>query len=312
MSTRESNQPTPDAEPSRSEGISEGINVPNLFIHLRLHFQLLLAPIFLWGFYLAGGTFSLDFWLAFTAFHVFLYGGTTAFNSYYDRDEGPVGGLENPPPVDAMLLPFSLIMQAIGAVLAAFVNGPVFVVYLLIFAMGIAYSQPRIRLKARPFGGLLTVAIGQGLLAALAGWFTAQPALASITSLGWIGIVGVTLVTTGFYPITQIYQIDEDLARGDLTFAAWAGPAGAFAFAIVLQAIALPMLFWVLLQVVGLWQALLVTLFYVGLLLSILQWTRTYDPAAVVANFRRVMRTYQATSLGFLLFLALHLAYRSY
>jgi 4-hydroxybenzoate polyprenyltransferase len=308
MSKRESSSPTPDTQPSQSADL----NVRDLFIHLRLHFQLLLAPIFLWGFYLAGGVFSLDFWLAFVAFHVFLYGGTTAFNSYYDRDEGPVGGLKNPPPVDAMLLPFSLAMQVMGAVLAAFVNGPVFVVYLLIFAMGVAYSHPRIRLKARPFGGLLTVAIGQGLLAALAGWFTAQPSPASITTLGWVGIAGVTLVTTGFYPITQIYQIDEDLARGDLTFAAWAGPQGAFAFAILLQAIALPLLFWVLLQVAGLWQALLVTLFYVGLLLSILQWARTYDPAAVVANFRRVMRTYQTTSLGFLLFLALHLAYRSY
>ena len=307
MTTRESDSTTPDAEPIRSAEI----NIPDLFIHLRLHFQLLLAPIFLWGFYLAGGAFSLDFWLAFVAFHVFLYGGTTAFNSYYDRDEGPVGGLENPPPVDAMLLPFALVMQAIGAALTVFVNGPVFVAYLLIFAMGAAYSHPRIRLKARPIGGLLTVAIGQGLLAALAGWFTAQPALASITALGWVGITGVTLVTTGFYPITQIYQIDEDLARGDLTFAAWAGPQGAFAFAIVLQAIALPMLFWVLLQVAGLWQALLVTLFFVGLLLSILQWARTYDPAAVVANFRRVMRTYQTTSVGFLLFLAAHLAYRS-
>ena len=64
-----------------------------LLVHLRLPFQLLLAPVFLWGWLLAGGGLSWTFALAFLAFHVFLYGGVTAFNSYYDRDEGPVGGL---------------------------------------------------------------------------------------------------------------------------------------------------------------------------------------------------------------------------
>jgi len=87
----------------------------DLFIHLRLHFQLLLAPIFLWGFTLSETAIDLRFWLGFVAFHLCLYGGTTAFNSYYDRDEGPVGGLENPPPAHEALLPFSLILQGIGA-----------------------------------------------------------------------------------------------------------------------------------------------------------------------------------------------------
>ncbi|MEZ4680201.1 MAG: UbiA family prenyltransferase [Caldilineaceae bacterium] len=72
--------------------------VTNCLIHLRLHYQLLLAPIFLWGYLLAGGQPDGSFGLAFVAFHLFLYGGMTAFNSYYDRDEGPIGGLEEPPP----------------------------------------------------------------------------------------------------------------------------------------------------------------------------------------------------------------------
>jgi 4-hydroxybenzoate polyprenyltransferase len=76
-----------------------------LLVHLRLAFQILLAPIFLWGFLLADGTVSGRFWVAFVAFYVFLYGGTTAFNAFYDRDEGPVGGLERPPAVTPALLP---------------------------------------------------------------------------------------------------------------------------------------------------------------------------------------------------------------
>ena len=77
-----------------------------LFVHLRLHFQLLLAPVFLWGWLLAGGGLSRSVVLGFISFHVFLYSGATAFNSYYDRDIGPVGGLERPPGVVPTLLPF--------------------------------------------------------------------------------------------------------------------------------------------------------------------------------------------------------------
>src|SRR4051812_40810448 len=100
-----------------------------LLIHLRLHFQLLLAPIFLWGYLLAGGGWGMALAVSFVAFHVFNYGGGTAFNSYYDRDEGRVGGLEPPPPVQQALLPFALAMQVAGWLLAAKVNAAVGVVY---------------------------------------------------------------------------------------------------------------------------------------------------------------------------------------
>jgi 1,4-dihydroxy-2-naphthoate octaprenyltransferase len=278
-----------------------------LLVHLRLHFQLLLAPIFLWGYLLSDHPLTTRFWFAFCAFHLFLYGGTTAFNSYYDQDEGPVGGLEKPPPALPALLPFSLAMQAIGAGLAALVNWPFFLIYLTIFAMGAAYSHPSIRWKGRPLGGLLTVAIGQGLLAGLGGWASAYPQWVTPPALAWLGIVAVALITTGFYPITQIYQVEEDLARGDLTFAAWAGVRGTFTFTIVTLGLAALVLIWVMAQVVGGGQALLVALFYLGLLVTIIRWAQRYDARQVIANFRYVMRIYTLTSTGFLLFLALQL-----
>src|SRR5205823_3936558 len=112
--------------------------------------------------------------LGFTAFHFCLYTGITAFNSAYDRDEGPVGGMLAPPPVPPRLLEFSLVVQAVGAVLAAFVTPAFFTLYVVIAAMGAAYSHPRPRWKARPLGSLLTVFIGQGALGFLAGWAAAQ------------------------------------------------------------------------------------------------------------------------------------------
>src|SRR5882762_6778301 len=125
-----------------------------LFVHLRLHFQLLLAPVFLWGWLLAGGGLSRSVVLGFIAFHLFLYSGATAFNSYYDRDVGPVGGLEHPPPVSAALLPFSLAVQAAGWLLATLVNLPFFLLYGAFVVLSAMYSHPRVRLKAHTLTSL--------------------------------------------------------------------------------------------------------------------------------------------------------------
>ena len=134
----------------------------SLFVHLRLHFQLLLAPVYLWGWLIAGGELSVKVLLGFVAFHGFLYSGATAFNSSYDRDVGPVGGLEHPPRVTAALLPFSLAVQAIGWVIAAFVNWTFCLAYGLFVVLSVAYSHPRIRWKARTFTSVLVVGLRSG------------------------------------------------------------------------------------------------------------------------------------------------------
>ena len=300
--------PVDFAETPAAPGPDRAAIARNFVIHLRLRFQILLAPIFLWGFFLAdGNVYAPDFWLAFVAFHLCLYGGTTAFNSYYDRDEGPVGGLETPPPVAEALLPLSLALQAAGALMIVLVNGVVAALYGVIFVLATAYSYPGIRLKARPYGGLLVVALGQGGLAALAGWATAQGTLSTLTPLDWIGILAATLITGGFYPLTQIYQVDEDLARGDRTFAAVSGPRRTFTFALTALSVAAVLLIAVLGVRTGWGWAALVGVFYAALIGAIARWARTYDSAAVLTNFRRIMRMYTITSSGFLAFLLLQL-----
>ena len=160
---------------------------------------------------------------------MFLYAGATAFNSYYDRDEGPVGGLERPPPVLPALLPLALGMKAIGAVLAALVNLPFLVVYLAFAALSLAYSYPRVRLKAHTWGSLLTVGFGQGVLAFLAAWAAVRGELASaLSAQGVLGAIAATLLILAIYPLTQLYQVDEDSARGDRTVAVVWGPRACF------------------------------------------------------------------------------------
>lgn len=278
-----------------------------IFVHLRLHFQLLLAPIFLWGFLLAGGQTDGRFWLAFVAMHVCLYGGTTAYNSYYDRDEGPVGGLAAPPPVLPELLPFSLVLQGIGAGLALLVNPAFFILYLLIFALFTAYSYPGIRLKKMPVFGLLTVALGQGILAGLSGAAAAGVSPLALPGLAGLGIAALTAVTTGFYPITQVYQIEEDVKRGDITFAAWVGPGRTFAFALATMTLGVLALLLPFYGVFGLLLTVLFVLFCAGLLGALARWSRRYDAADVLGNYRRVARLHRLMSGGFLALLVLKL-----
>ena len=119
---------------------------------------------------LAGGRVAGRTLLAFLLLHVLLYGGANAFNTYYDRDTGPIGGLERPPPVRRELLPWSLGLQATGFPLALLVSLRFAAIYLTLFLLFTAYSHPAVRIKRRPWWSLAAIGLGQGGLGFLAGW----------------------------------------------------------------------------------------------------------------------------------------------
>jgi 4-hydroxybenzoate polyprenyltransferase len=277
------------------------------FVHLRLQFQLLLAPIFLWAWLLSGGGWSWRIAVAFVALHVFLYGGTTAFNSYFDRDRGPVGGLAKPPPVSSQLLPFSLAMKGIGGLLAWVVDPLFFWIYAAFVVLSLAYSHPRVRLKARPVLSVVVVGFGQGILAFLGAWVANRGELASVLSRdGILGVSAATLVVVGLYPLTQLFQVEEDRGRGDRTIAVAWGPHASFRLSLACLLAGGLLLALVVLLRFGAADALVVGLGLMVQLLAILWWARRYDPAPVMANYRRVMRLNASCSAG----LALYLCFR--
>ncbi len=282
-----------------------------LVTHLRLHFQLLLAPIFLWGYLLADGRWSWTLAVSFGAFHVCNYGGGTAFNSYYDRDEGPIGGLEHPPPVVGALLPFSLGMQLLGWALTLVINVPVALVYGLMFGLFVAYSHPAIRLKKGPVRALVTVAVGQGMFGFSAGWLTAQPHWTSlVSSVAITGGVAATLLTTGLYPLTGLYQVEEDRARGDRTAAVAWGMQRCFGLATVLLGAAGCVLLVVVTRRYGSGQLALLLPFYALLLALLVSWWRRYGSLGVLGNYRRVMRLNTVAATGFAAYILYHLTWQ--
>ncbi len=287
------------------------VDLKTLIVHLRLHFQLLLAPVFLWGWLAAGGGLSVAVLVGFVAFHAFLYSGATAFNSYYDQDVGPVGGLERPPGVVPALLPFALAVQAVGWLLAALVNLPFWLAYGVFVGLSFAYSHPRIRWKAHTWTSLLVVGFGQGALAFVAAWTATRGEIGSVWSQdGALGAVAAVLLILALYPLTQLYQVDEDAARGDRTVAVVWGPARCFAFAITCTLVGGAAMLVVLARRFGPVDMLLVG---VGLVsqVGILVWLAGHiDPRQVRETYRRVTRinTLSASVLGgyLLVRLALH------
>jgi 1,4-dihydroxy-2-naphthoate octaprenyltransferase len=199
---------------------------PRYIRHMRLGFQLLLAPLFLWGLLLAGGGVDSKAAIAFLSLHLFLYPGATAFNSAYDGDVGPVSGLPDPRDVPPGLLAFSLLLQAVGALLALAVGTGFTILYFLLAAVFVAYSHPALRWKANPVASGVAVFAGQGVLGFAAGWVAAgaEIALDPLFALAAL-VAGAT--SLGLYPSTQIFQVEEDEARGDRTLAVALGRPGA-------------------------------------------------------------------------------------
>jgi 4-hydroxybenzoate polyprenyltransferase len=200
-------------------------------LHLRIPFSLYLMPVFCF----AVSSYPLpdipELFLAFIIIHIFLYPASNGFNSYYDKDKGSIGGLEHPPEVDNSLLYTSLVFDAIAIMGGAFINLQ-FAGMLFIYGLvSKAYSHPAIRLKKYGIISLLTAAIFQG-------GFTYLMTLSAFQDLNILHLLAnnllpfmlSSLMIMAIYPLTQVYQHEEDLSRGDHTISLMLGIRGTFYF----------------------------------------------------------------------------------
>jgi 1,4-dihydroxy-2-naphthoate octaprenyltransferase len=208
--------------------------------HLRIPFSIYLLPVFCFAISQAPRVDLGRTLLIAVILHLLAYPASQAFNSYYDRDEGSIGGLEKPPPVTRELLVVALAFDGLALLLGLLV-GWRFSALLLAYGLASkAYSHPGIRLKARPWLGWLTVAFFQGgftyamVTLGLGGLDFGDLASARIVYPAALS----SLLIGGAYPMTQIYQHDEDATRGDLTLSRLLGLRGTFVFCGVALAVA--------------------------------------------------------------------------
>lgn len=277
--------------------------------HLRLPFQLTLAPLFLWGCYLAPDRFGAgkgDAILGSIALHLFLYPGVTAFNSAYDRDTGPVAGMLCPPQVPPGLLPFSILWQAAGALLAGLVGATFLALYAAIALLAFAYSHPVTRWKADPVRSTLAVGLGQGALGFLAGWCAGAGDLGKAAGLaGLAGAMVAALTTIGLYPATQVFQIEEDAGRGDRTLAVVLGAPGALRLGSACLAAAAAIAAWLVAGRTGIGDGIVLAGIYLAVIgHNEIVARRLATPRTVHYAYVQARRTGTIATTGFLLFVA--------
>jgi 1,4-dihydroxy-2-naphthoate octaprenyltransferase len=169
----------------------------------------------------------------FVIVHFFLYPASNAYNSYFDKDEKSIGILKNPPPVKRGLYYLALLFDLIALALALWKINLVFALMILIYGLvSKAYSHPYTRLKKYAIGSWLITGLFQGL-------FTFIMCYVGINKFGIAQALKPEVIYAGIltsimlwanYPLTQVYQHEEDARRGDQTFSILLGIRGTFYF----------------------------------------------------------------------------------
>ena len=199
---------------------------------LRFHFSLFLLPVYLFAISLLPQVNWTHALLAFVILHLLVYPSSNGYNSYMDRDETPIGGLQNPMQPTRQLFTVSVVMDAI-AVALSFLISPHFALGILFYILASrAYSYRGIRLKQYPFLGFLTVFIFQGAAVFFVTYHGCS--LPPTTAVPLLPCVIASLLIGASYPLTQIYQHRQDKEDGVITISYLLGKRGTFIFSLLL------------------------------------------------------------------------------
>lgn len=208
---------------------------------LRFHFSLFLLPVFLFA---LSQVSNVDWWqaaLVFFVLHGLVYPSSNGYNSYMDRDETPIGGLSRPMQPTKQLFYVTVIMDVV-AIGLSFMISLYFAAGVLLYVLASrAYSFRGIRLKRLAIAGYLTVILCQGALT----FFLSYHGCSADKTLDvplWPAIASTFLIG-GYYPLTQVYQHEDDLRDGVQTISYKLGKRGTFVFCGIVFALATAAMF---------------------------------------------------------------------
>jgi 1,4-dihydroxy-2-naphthoate octaprenyltransferase len=214
------------------------MNAKDILIHLRLPFSLFLMPVY-WFAISQTPIFdqSKAVWI-FVILHLLIYPASNAYNSFFDKDEGSIGGLEKPPAVDKKLFWVSWVMDILAVIISLIVLDWIFA--LMIFTYGLvskAYSNDFIRLKKYPILSWLIVGFFQGAFTYYTIIIAFEKSIVNLRTQLMPALIS-SLMICAVYPMSQIYQHEEDNKRGDKTLSILLGIDGTFMFTAIFFSIA--------------------------------------------------------------------------
>ncbi|NML20640.1 UbiA family prenyltransferase [Pseudoflavitalea sp. G-6-1-2] len=262
---------------------------------LRFHFSFFLLPVYLFALGMVPVMDTKAAWLVFIILHLLVYPASNGYNSYMDRDEGSIGGLEKPMQPTKQLFYVTIAMDLLAVVLSFFIS--------TIFAAGIvayilasrAYSYRGIRLKQYAVAGYATVVLFQGAVT----FFLVYHACSEDKSLKAPpgGIIAAALLIGAFYPITQVYQHEADRKDGVQTLSALLGIRGTFIFTACLYAAAMVVLAWLFWQRHQSMNFYIIATAMLPALVYFFSWASAVWKNTSMADFRRTMQMNLIASL---------------
>ncbi len=257
---------------------------------LRIPFSLLLMPLFV----LALSQSSVNVYTAIISFiiiHVLVYPASNGYNSYIDRDEGSIGGIEKPPAPTIHLFYLTLVLDFLAIVLAFFFVNGLFSLLILVYILASrAYSSKQIRLKKYPIIGFLTVAIFQGGFTYIMSVIGITNDSFTFSSANISLLLACSFQIAGAYPLTQIYQHEADLAGGVKTLSYQLGYRGTFIFTAIMFGICNVFYYLYFDQMGKITNFYLIQLFFLPIVLYFVWWFLRTIKNENEANFKNTMR----------------------
>jgi 4-hydroxybenzoate polyprenyltransferase len=204
------------------------------WLHLRIPFSYFLLPVYLFALGISPNLNGQKLLWSFVIIHLLLYPASNAYNSYFDKDEQSIALLKHPPKVTRQLYFVSLLLDLTAIVLGLIYINKEFAILILIYGLvSKAYSHPSVRLKKYPIASWIIVVIFQGLFTFLMCYqgINAFPFENLFREKVLTAAALTSLLLCGSYPLTQVYQHDEDKLHGDTTLSMILGVKRTFYFA---------------------------------------------------------------------------------
>ncbi|WKN33098.1 UbiA family prenyltransferase [Porifericola rhodea] len=280
-------------------------------LHLRIPFSFFLLPVFLFAISVEPPTQVLPTVLVFFILHFLLYPASNAYNSYFDKDKGSIGGLKNPPPVSKELYWVALLLDALALALGLLISWQFSVMLLVYGLVSKAYSHPSVRLKKYAVGSWFIAGFFQGC-------FTWLMANVGVHHKGFLVFTEVPLLLPAFlsslmlwgsYPMTQVYQHEEDARRGDYTLSYVLGVKGTFHFTMIVFTVAAIGFITFYSYYYSAWHSVAYMVFLLPLLAYSFLWYARVVRDTKEANFRNTMRLNMISGLSLNLFFLLMLIF---
>ncbi len=266
---------------------------------MRIPFSVYLMPVFWFALSVTPQYSTIQAVAVFFVLHLLVYPASNGYNSYYDKDEGSIGGLKQPPKVTQELLHVVLVFDALAVILSLFLS-PLFAAMVAIYLLvSKAYSYRGIRLKKYPIISTVVVTFFQGAFT----FATVQVGLGLsvqevVKAPNILYAIVSTLFLYGSYPLTQIYQHEEDSRRGDKTLSLLLGVQGTFIFAAFSLALGAGLLLWLYLMSGRIYNMAIFLLCTGPILYFFTSWVLKARKDQQAVNFENTMRMNKISSIG--------------